>query len=214
MAKRRARNYLRRQRPIQDRSVLPPLLADLAQVCASRCMSRASADMTALSRDCQPRRDRDPSGAALRPPCTFTPLSVCAASLARAGPDRCHPVVRRGGRCHGPVRADRFRDLSRTGWADRQVRAPADPAADGRRVHAGAGLPGYREKIHFLNPVPIRLVHDRWVSKYAEPWAAALNRARRRLLPPDRHPRRAARGRERPALRRLADDPLRPEDVA
>jgi uncharacterized protein YndB with AHSA1/START domain len=31
-----------------------------------------------------------------------------------------------------------------------------------------------RQKLHFLNPVPIRLVHDRWVSKYAEPWAAAL----------------------------------------
>src|SRR6266542_5661597 len=31
-----------------------------------------------------------------------------------------------------------------------------------------------REKLHFLNPVPIRLVHDRWVSKYAEPWAAML----------------------------------------
>jgi uncharacterized protein YndB with AHSA1/START domain len=32
-----------------------------------------------------------------------------------------------------------------------------------------------REKRHFLNPVPIRLVHDRWVSKYAEPWAAGLS---------------------------------------
>jgi uncharacterized protein YndB with AHSA1/START domain len=32
-----------------------------------------------------------------------------------------------------------------------------------------------REKLHFLNPVPIRLVHDRWVSKYAEPWAASLS---------------------------------------
>jgi uncharacterized protein YndB with AHSA1/START domain/DNA-binding transcriptional ArsR family regulator len=31
-----------------------------------------------------------------------------------------------------------------------------------------------REKLHFLNPVPIRLVHDRWVSRYAEPWAATL----------------------------------------
>ncbi|MEA2683553.1 MAG: hypothetical protein QOK05_1881 [Chloroflexota bacterium] len=31
-----------------------------------------------------------------------------------------------------------------------------------------------REKLHFLNPVPIRLVHDRWVSKYAEPWVAGL----------------------------------------
>jgi uncharacterized protein YndB with AHSA1/START domain/DNA-binding transcriptional ArsR family regulator len=33
-----------------------------------------------------------------------------------------------------------------------------------------------REKLHYLNPVPIRLVHDRWVSKYAEPWAAGLSR--------------------------------------
>jgi DNA-binding transcriptional ArsR family regulator len=33
-----------------------------------------------------------------------------------------------------------------------------------------------REKLHFLNPVPIRQVHDRWVSKYAEPWASALSR--------------------------------------
>src|SRR5437588_9912378 len=29
-----------------------------------------------------------------------------------------------------------------------------------------------REKHHHLNPVPIRLIHDRWVSKYAEPRAA------------------------------------------
>lgn len=32
-----------------------------------------------------------------------------------------------------------------------------------------------REKLHFLNPVPIRLIHDRWVSKYAEPIAATLS---------------------------------------
>jgi DNA-binding transcriptional ArsR family regulator len=38
-----------------------------------------------------------------------------------------------------------------------------------------------REKLHFLNPVPIRLVHDRWVSKYAEPWAATLSGLKRRL---------------------------------
>ena len=36
-----------------------------------------------------------------------------------------------------------------------------------------------REKLHFLNPVPIRLVHDRWVSKYSEPWAAGLSRLKR-----------------------------------
>jgi uncharacterized protein YndB with AHSA1/START domain len=32
-----------------------------------------------------------------------------------------------------------------------------------------------REKLHFLNPVPIQMVHDRWVSKYAEPWASGLS---------------------------------------
>jgi len=31
-----------------------------------------------------------------------------------------------------------------------------------------------REKLHYLNPVPMRLVHDRWVSKYTEAWAAGL----------------------------------------
>jgi DNA-binding transcriptional ArsR family regulator len=31
-----------------------------------------------------------------------------------------------------------------------------------------------REKLHFLNPVPIRLIHDRWINKYAERHASAL----------------------------------------
>jgi uncharacterized protein YndB with AHSA1/START domain len=38
-----------------------------------------------------------------------------------------------------------------------------------------------REKHHFLNPVPIRLVHDRWVSKYAEPWVASLSDLKERM---------------------------------
>ncbi len=41
-----------------------------------------------------------------------------------------------------------------------------------------------REKLHFLNPIPIRLVHDRWVSKYAEPWASALSDLKQRLENP------------------------------
>jgi uncharacterized protein YndB with AHSA1/START domain len=41
-----------------------------------------------------------------------------------------------------------------------------------------------REKLHFLNPVPIRLVHDRWVSKYAEPWTAALSDLKSKLEAP------------------------------
>jgi DNA-binding transcriptional ArsR family regulator len=32
-----------------------------------------------------------------------------------------------------------------------------------------------REKHHFLNPVPIRLIHDRWISKYSEPRVSALS---------------------------------------
>ncbi len=38
-----------------------------------------------------------------------------------------------------------------------------------------------REKLHFLNPVPIRLVYERWVSKYAEPWVSGLTDLKREL---------------------------------
>ena len=31
-----------------------------------------------------------------------------------------------------------------------------------------------REKFHYLNPVPIREIHDRWISRYAEPVVAGL----------------------------------------
>lgn len=31
-----------------------------------------------------------------------------------------------------------------------------------------------REKLHYLNPVPIRQVHDRWITKFAAPRVAAL----------------------------------------
>jgi DNA-binding transcriptional ArsR family regulator len=53
------------------------------------------------------------------------------------------------------------------------------------KVLEGAGLVTTRrrgrEKLHYLNPVPIREVHDRWVSKYAEPWASALTELKRDL---------------------------------
>jgi uncharacterized protein YndB with AHSA1/START domain/DNA-binding transcriptional ArsR family regulator len=38
-----------------------------------------------------------------------------------------------------------------------------------------------REKRHFLNAVPIRLIHDRWIDKYTEPWTAALSGLKQRL---------------------------------
>jgi len=41
-----------------------------------------------------------------------------------------------------------------------------------------------REKRHFLNPVPIRLVHDRWISKFAEPVVGAMSAIKAHLESP------------------------------
>ena len=41
-----------------------------------------------------------------------------------------------------------------------------------------------REKFHYLNPVPIRLIHDRWVTKYTQTWAAGLVDLKRELEAP------------------------------
>jgi uncharacterized protein YndB with AHSA1/START domain len=38
-----------------------------------------------------------------------------------------------------------------------------------------------REKLHYLNAVPIRLIHDRWVSKYTAPIAAAMSALKSQL---------------------------------
>jgi DNA-binding transcriptional ArsR family regulator len=38
-----------------------------------------------------------------------------------------------------------------------------------------------REKLHFLNPVPIRLVHDRWIDKFTEGQVSALADLKHRL---------------------------------
>ena len=38
-----------------------------------------------------------------------------------------------------------------------------------------------REKLHYLNPVPIRELHDRWIGKYAEPWVSALTSLKKDL---------------------------------
>jgi DNA-binding transcriptional ArsR family regulator len=41
-----------------------------------------------------------------------------------------------------------------------------------------------RVKHHYLNPVPIREIHDRWITKYAQPVAAAMVGLRQRLEDP------------------------------
>ncbi|PBC75941.1 ArsR family transcriptional regulator [Streptomyces sp. TLI_235] len=38
-----------------------------------------------------------------------------------------------------------------------------------------------REKLHFLNPVPIRLIHDRWIDKYTERHVTALTELKAEL---------------------------------
>jgi DNA-binding transcriptional ArsR family regulator len=57
-----------------------------------------------------------------------------------------------------------------------------------------------REKLHYLNPVPIRLIHDRWVSKYAEPLAATLSGLKRELEEEEEHAE-ISRGRSRAVSR-------------
>lgn len=44
-----------------------------------------------------------------------------------------------------------------------------------------------REKLHFLNPIPIRQIHDRWIDKYTEPRAAALAHLKSELEKPHGH---------------------------
>jgi DNA-binding transcriptional ArsR family regulator len=41
-----------------------------------------------------------------------------------------------------------------------------------------------REKLHFLNPVPIRLIHDRWIDKFRERHASALATLKQELENP------------------------------
>ncbi len=38
-----------------------------------------------------------------------------------------------------------------------------------------------RKKLHFLNPIPIRLIHDRWIDKYRARRAKALAELKREL---------------------------------
>lgn len=38
-----------------------------------------------------------------------------------------------------------------------------------------------REKLHYLNPVPIQTIYDRWVRQFARPWASGLVDLRRHL---------------------------------
>jgi DNA-binding transcriptional ArsR family regulator len=38
-----------------------------------------------------------------------------------------------------------------------------------------------REKLHFLNPVPLQAIYERWIAKFEKPRLTALNDLKRRL---------------------------------
>ena len=42
-----------------------------------------------------------------------------------------------------------------------------------------------REKLHFLNPVPLQEIHERWIAKFERPRLKALGNLKRRLEAPD-----------------------------
>ena len=64
-------------------------------------------------------------------------------------------------------------DMTRFGVM-KHLRAPRG-GGPGRHPEAG------REKLHFLNPVPIRLIHDRWIDKYTERRVSALTDLKQQL---------------------------------
>src|ERR1700742_2351244 len=70
------------------------------------------------------------------------------------------------------------RDGRTLGELEREVDMPRLGVIKPLRVLEDAGLivtrRSGREKLHFLNPVPIRLIHDRWIDKYTERRVSAL----------------------------------------
>src|SRR5262249_3879776 len=69
---------------------------------------------------------------------------------------------------HGPTlgRLESEPEMTRLGVMKHlRVLEGADLVVTGRRG---------REKLHFLNPVPIRQIHDRWIDKYTERRVSAL----------------------------------------
>jgi DNA-binding transcriptional ArsR family regulator len=79
--------------------------------------------------------------------------------------------------------------FERGGRTLRELEAGLDMTRFGVMKHLkileDAGLvvtrPSGREKLHFLNPVPIRLIHDRWIDKYTERRVTVLTELKSKL---------------------------------
>jgi DNA-binding transcriptional ArsR family regulator len=48
-------------------------------------------------------------------------------------------------------------------------------------AHVVATVRRGREKLHFLNPVPLQAIYERWIAKFEKPRLKALNDLKRRL---------------------------------
>jgi uncharacterized protein YndB with AHSA1/START domain len=71
-----------------------------------------------------------------------------------------------------------------------------------------------REKLHYLNPTPIRSIHDRWISKYAEPFVAGLSAIKKSLEEPMEKPKHVYQIWIRTTPERLWEAITRPEETA
>ena len=70
--------------------------------------------------------------------------------------------------------ADRTRRLLLDRLFERDGRTLTELEADMEMTGLIVTRRSGREKLHFLNPVPIRLIHDRWIDKYTEGPASLL----------------------------------------
>lgn len=82
---------------------------------------------------------------------------------------------------------DRLRERDGQSLSELERRLPMTRfgVAKHLKVLEGAGLVASRkvgrEKLHYLNPVPIQTIYDRWVRRFAQPWASGLTDLRRIL---------------------------------
>lgn len=77
------------------------------------------------------------------------------------------------------------RDAQSSGELTERLRMTRFGVAKHLRLLEDAGLVATRRhgrsKRHYLNPIPIQRIYDRWVSKYAAPWTRALTELKTRM---------------------------------
>jgi hypothetical protein len=75
-------------------------------------------------------------------------------------------------------------DLAGDGWGDKARAAALKIEGKADRLEAAnlvATVRRGREKLHFLNPVPLQEIYERWIAKFEKPRLKALSDLKRRL---------------------------------